>query len=87
MLIMANIILDLISMGKSFRAERKALGLTQAEVAKKSGLRRETIIQIESGENVSAFTLIQATAAIGKCLSITDRRFDYDSIKGVFDEF
>jgi len=84
---MANIILDLSSMGKAFRAERKALGLTQADVANKSGLRRETIIQLEAGENISLFTLIQATAALGKAISITDRRMDYDDIGKAFDEF
>ncbi len=83
---MANIIFNLLSMGKAFRAERKALGLTQAEIANKSGLRRETIIQLEAGENVSAFTLIQATAARGKGLSIKDKRMDYDALAGAFDE-
>jgi transcriptional regulator with XRE-family HTH domain len=50
MLLMTHTFLDLVSMGKAFKLERKALGLTQVEVAKKAGLRRETIIQIESGE-------------------------------------
>ena len=83
---MAIIIFDLTSLGKAFRSERKALGLTQADVAKKSGVRRETIIQLEAGENVSAFTLIQATAALGKGVAIADRRLDYDTIGKEFDE-
>lgn len=83
---MYNIIMSLSAMGEAFRAERKALGLTQSDVAKKSGLRRETIIQIEAGENVNAFTLIQATAALGKGLMIVDRRINYDDLEKVFDE-
>lgn len=86
MLIMSHIILNLSTLGKAFRDERKALKITQADVAKKSGLRRETIIQIEAGENVSIHTLIQATAALGKCLSIIDRRLDYDALKDTFNE-
>lgn len=83
---MTNIILNLSALGQAFRDERKALKMTQAEIAKKSGLRRETIIQIEAGENVSIHTLIQATAAMGKCLQITDKRLDYDALKDTFNE-
>lgn len=86
MLSMNNIILDLKSFGLMFRRERKAVGLTQALVAKKAGLRRETIIKLESGAQVDANTLIQAVAALGKTLSINDRRLDYDRLNEVFSE-
>ena len=76
MLAMNNINLDLKSLGATFKRERLAVGLTQAEVAHKAGLRRETIIQLESGASVSANTLIQATSALGKTLAIVDRRLD-----------
>ena len=81
---MNNINLDLRSLGVTFRRERLAIGLTQAEVAKKAGLRRETIIQLESGASISATTLIQAVAALGKALAIVDRRLDYDRLDEVF---
>ncbi|CAB4817785.1 unannotated protein [freshwater metagenome] len=83
---MNNINLDLRSLGVTFRRERLAIGLTQAEVAKKAGLRRETIIQLESGASISATTLIQAVAALGKALAIVDRRLDYDRLDEVFSE-
>ena len=86
MLAMDNIILDLKSFGLMFRRERKAVGLTQAQVAEKAGLRRETIIKLESGAQVDANTLIQAVAALGKTLSINDRRIDYDRLSEVFSE-
>jgi transcriptional regulator with XRE-family HTH domain len=86
MLTMNNINLDLKSLGATFKRERLAVGLTQAEVAHKAGLRRETIIQLESGASVSANTLIQATSALGKTLAIVDRRLDYDRLDEVFNE-
>ena len=84
MLAINNINLDLKSLGASFKRERLAVGLTQAEVAYKAGLRRETIIQLESGASISANTLIQATSALGKGLAIVDRRLDYDRLDEVF---
>lgn len=86
MLTINNINLDLKSLGATFKRERLAVGLTQAEVAHKAGLRRETIIQLESGASVSANTLIQATSALGKTLAIVDRRLDYDRLDEVFNE-
>lgn len=86
MFTMNNINLDLKSLGATFKRERLAVGLTQAEVAHKAGLRRETIIQLESGASVSANTLIQATSALGKTLAIVDRRLDYDRLDEVFNE-
>ena len=86
MLVMNTINLDLKSLSATFKRERLAVGLTQAEVAHKAGLRRETIIQLESGASVSANTLIQATSALGKTLAIVDRRLDYDRLDEVFNE-
>jgi len=86
MFAMNNIILDLKSFGLIFRRERKALGLTQAQVAEKAGLRRETVVKLESGTQVDANTLIQAVAALGKTLSIEDRRVDFDRLDEVFNE-
>ena len=86
MLAMNNINIDLKSLGASFKRERLAVGLTQAEVAHKAGLRRETIIQLESGASISANTLIQATSALGKTLAIMDRRLDYDRLDEVFND-
>lgn len=83
---MNNINLDLKSLGTSFRRERRALGMTQADVAKKAHLRRETIIQLEAGQPIIVTTLIQAIAALGKALVISDRRLDYDQLDKTFND-
>jgi hypothetical protein len=49
-------------------------------------LRRETIIQIEAGENVQVYSLLKAISALGKAIEIVDRRIDYDHLKEMFDE-
>jgi len=48
---------NLSDLGKLLRAERKALGMTQSAMAKAAGLRRETIIRLEAGENVDMITI------------------------------
>lgn len=83
---MSQSIFNLSELGQAIRLERKALGITQAQLAKNAGLRRETIIQLEAGENVSAHTLLQVTTALGKCLRIDTARIDYDRLREVFDE-
>jgi len=86
MLVMTNNIFNLRELGQAIRLERKALGLTQAELAKKAGLRRETIIQLEAGVNISAHTLLQTYTSLGKCLRIDDVHLDYDRLRETFDE-
>jgi len=66
--------------GRSFKAERKALGKTQQEVADQAGCRRQTIVDLEAGRNVSLHTVFAALAAIGKGLLITDARPDLDQL-------
>jgi transcriptional regulator with XRE-family HTH domain len=75
---------NLKEIGEMFRAERKTLGRTQAEVARDSGLRRETIIRIEAGENIDMITFLKATSAIRKGLRLATSRPDYDTIKELF---
>ena len=71
-------------MGAVVRAERKALGRTQAWVAQRAGVRRETVTQLERGENVGAFTLLNVLAALGKGLLIVDRRVEVDRLREIF---
>jgi DNA-binding XRE family transcriptional regulator len=73
-------------LGAAFRAERKALGRTQQWVAEQCKFRRQTIADIENGENVELFTLMSALNALGKGLLITDRRIAFDQIGNLFDE-
>lgn len=70
----------------AFRRERKAMRLTQAEVATRSGMRRETIVKLEAGRNIDVLTLLKAVSALGKSLQIIDRqRFSYEEIQQMFD--
>lgn len=75
---------NLSEIARMFRAERKALGRTQAEVARDAGLRRETIIRIEAGENIDLITFLRAASALHKGLCLIDRRPDYDTVKALF---
>jgi HTH-type transcriptional regulator / antitoxin HipB len=52
---------DAKSLGRSIRAVRKALGLTQDQLALTSGTNRRFIVELESGK---------ATAQIGKALIV-----------------
>lgn len=73
-------------LGKSFRANRDALKLTQIDIAKKVGCRRQTIADIEAGKNVEIYTLMAALSALGKGLEIVDARVDFDRISEMFND-
>ena len=49
--------MDIKSIGKSIRARRLHMNLTQGNLAKKSGVRRGTIIDIEAGRPSNIATL------------------------------
>jgi len=57
---MSHNIFNLSELAQAIRMERKALGITQAELAKKADLRRETIIKVEASQNISTHTLLRA---------------------------
>lgn len=73
-------------LGAAYRAERKALGQTQAGIAKRVGCRRQTIADIEAGNNVALYTLMAALSALGKGLEIVDARVDYDRLSEMFSD-
>ena len=72
--------------GSAFRNERKAMALTQAELAQRVGLTRQTISQIERGENVGLHTLLKALSGLRKGLRIETARINYDDIGRLGDE-
>lgn len=72
-------------LGQAFRAERKALGLTQQALAQAAGFRRQTIVDLEAGRNVSLQVLFAGLSAMGKGLSIVDARLDLDRIHLLLD--
>lgn len=77
---------NLKDFGSAFRADRKALGMTQTQVASDAMLRRETIIRLESGENVVAISLMRAVLAIGKGLAISSPKPEYEQLKSLFND-
>lgn len=72
-------------LGQAVRAERKALGLTQQALAHAAGFRRQTIVDLEAGRNVSLQVLFAGLAAMGKGLSIVDARLDLDRVHLLLD--
>ena len=71
--------------GRSFKAERRALGKTQEEIAAAAGCRRQTIVALETGRNVSLHIVFAALAALGKGLAIADARPDLNQIHLLLD--
>ena len=47
------------------RAQRRAAGLAPADLAQRAGVRRQTIVGIEAGENMEIQTLLAVLAALG----------------------
>jgi HTH-type transcriptional regulator/antitoxin HipB len=71
-------------LGALVRAERKARGRTQAWIAERTGYRRQTIADLEAGQNVELKVLLGTLAALGKGLAITDARVDVDRLQEIF---
>jgi transcriptional regulator with XRE-family HTH domain len=78
-------ILTAPDLGKRLRAERRALGKTQQDLAAAMGCRRQTVADLEAGRNVSLYTLIAALAALGKGLSVVNARPDIDQIQSLLE--
>ena len=79
---MIIIIRQAIQLGNLVRERRKALGLTQAALADKVGLRQATISQIETGSNSTRIdTLLRVIAMLDMDLTIGPRqRVDIEDI-------
>lgn len=61
-------------LGAALRRRRRSLGLTQAEIGEKAGLRQATISDLERGvKGVHLKSLCDALAALGLELSIDER--------------
>jgi HTH-type transcriptional regulator / antitoxin HipB len=73
-------------LGHLVRAERKAMGLTQQDVARRVGVARQTVIDVEQGKNVSLYVLMGILAGLGKGLRVTDARPSIDDVRAMFDE-
>ena len=83
--LMRTTIHNAVDLGHAFRAERKALGKTQRQVAEATRFRRQTILDLEAGRNVSLHVLMAALAALGKGLAIVDARLEADQLQQLLD--
>jgi HTH-type transcriptional regulator / antitoxin HipB len=70
--------------GQHLRAERRARGRSQAWIAERVGVRRQTIADLEAGRNVALNVLMGALAALGKGLVIADARVDLERLGEIF---
>lgn len=71
-------------LGRHIRAERKARGRSQSWVAERVGVRRQTIADLEAGRNVALNVLMGAVAALGKGLTISEARVDFEHLEEFF---
>lgn len=72
---------SLADFGEMFRRERKALGMSQSDVAKKASCRRQTIADIEAGKSVTTLTFFNAIQAIQKQIQLCSLRVDLENIR------
>lgn len=72
----------MLTLIKQIKEKRKALGLTQEDVARMTGLKRSNIARLENGGNSTLHTLEKVCAAIG--LSITTDDHDHIWIDNVY---
>lgn len=71
---MANFARDSKQLGNLIRGARKAIGLSQAELANRAGLRQETISLIETGSTSTRIdTLMRLMAALDLEISVDQR--------------
>ena len=71
--------------GAAIQRRRKALGLTQADLAVTTGLRQATISEIERGEGARLESIMRLFAALDLELAARPRtRMDADGIGEIF---
>lgn len=83
---MASRIFNLQDLGRHFRQERKARNLSQLELANLAKLSRQTIINLEKGEEVGTLTLLKALQSMGMTLNIDTIKPDFSEIGALLDE-
>lgn len=81
----SRVIFNAVALGRAVRAERRALGKTQAELAREADCRRQTIGDLEAGRNVSVQTLMTVLGSLGKRLTLIDARPSMDDMHLLLD--
>lgn len=78
---------DSRTFGLMLQVQRKAVGKTQAQVAKEVGTRRQTIAALENGENVGVHVAFAALAAVGAMVTVFQpKRPTLDEIRKLLPE-
>ena len=72
--------------GEMYRAEREALGMTQQDVARAVGCRRQTIGDLEDGKNVGMMTVFMALSAIRKSITIKSSSLELEDATSFLEE-
>jgi transcriptional regulator with XRE-family HTH domain len=72
---------SLAEFGVIFRRERKALGMTQSDVARKANCRRQTIADIEAGRSVTTLTFFNAILSIRKQVQLCALGLELENIR------
>jgi len=67
-------------LGGMIRAERRALGMRQVDVANALQVRRQTIADLEAGGNAGVHVLMGVLTVLGKRVSLEDGRFDFEGL-------
>ena len=74
-----------IQLGSIIQIERLRQGLTQSELASRTGTQQKTISSIENGsEGTKLDTLLSVIASLGLDMQIVPRKRDSKSIEDVF---
>lgn len=80
---MVNLARSPEQIGNTIRRARKKIGMTQAKLGEKTGLRQGTISQIESGSPETKLeTILTVLAALDLELNITQRKSTFDILLG-----
>jgi len=80
---MVNLARSPEQIGNTIRRARKKIGMSQAKLGEKTGLRQGTISQIEGGSPETKLeTILSVLAALDLELNITQRKSTFDILLG-----
>jgi DNA-binding XRE family transcriptional regulator len=71
-------------MGQAFKTERKAQKRSQEWVAKKAGVSRFTVTQLERGENIGLHHLMALLAVLSKGLVLSGQRPTFEQLSEIY---
>lgn len=64
---------EIVALGKQVKAVRKALGLTQVQLAELAELSYRPIYRLEDGESIQLETLVKICDALGYAVAIVPK--------------